>query len=331
MSSLQKDLFNKSAASKLPPYLPREGDDHEEVIEEEDTFDANSIAKKVYETPATKDNTGPIFVLHHGAGYSGLSFALCASNIRREMEGTASILAYDCRGHGFTRTSDDTNLSLDRLSEDLVNVVNLVYSKEELKKHDIFLIGHSMGGCVVAHAASKRLLPSVTCVAVLDVVEGSAMEALSGMHDYLRNRPDEFRSVEHAIEWNVKSGTIHNLASAKISVPSLVIEEIDQSGAKKYVWRTKLEATQQYWEEWFKGMSEKFLSANAAKLLILAGTDRLDKPLTIAQMQGKYQLHVMPEAGHMLQEDAPDRTATALVDFFTRNERLVLPVKKLTL
>ncbi|CAG8463455.1 7206_t:CDS:2 [Ambispora leptoticha] len=325
MSSLEKGLFkNKNA---LPPRLPRE-DDYEEVIEEEDTFETNSIAKKVYEAPATKDNTGPIFVLHHGAGYSGLSFALCASNIRREMGGTASILAYDCR---FTRTSDDTNLSLDRLAEDLVNVLNLVYSKEELKKHDIFLIGHSMGGCVVAHAASKHLLPSVTCVAVLDVVEGSAMEALSGMHDYLRKRPNEFQSVEHAIEWNVKSGTIHNLASARISVPSLVIEEIDQSGGKKYVWRTKLEATQQYWEEWFKGMSDKFLSANAAKLLILAGTDRLDKTLTIAQMQGKYQLHVMPEVGHMVQEDAPDRTATVLVDFFKRNERLILPVKKMTL
>lgn len=33
-------------------------------------------------------------------------------------------------------------------------------------------------------------------------------------------------------------------------------------------------------------MSEMFLSVKAAKLLILAGTDRLDKALTIGQMQG---------------------------------------------
>jgi hypothetical protein len=29
-----------------------------------------------------------------------------------------------------------------------------------------------MGGCVVADAASKGLIPSMTCIAVIDVVEG---------------------------------------------------------------------------------------------------------------------------------------------------------------
>lgn len=38
---------------------------------------------------------------------------------------------------------------------------------------------------------------------------------------------------------------------------------------------------------------------------MLAGTDRLDKPLTIGQMQGKYQLHVFAETGHFVQEDIP--------------------------
>lgn len=41
---------------------------------------------------------------------------------------------------------------------------------------------------------------------------------------------------------------------------------------------------------WFKGMSEKFLSLKLGKLLVLAGTDRLDKTLTIAQMQGLFCL-----------------------------------------
>ena len=39
--------------------------------------------------------------------------------------------------------------------------------------------------------------------------------------------------------------------------------------------------------DWFKGLSGKFLSSRAGKLLLLAGTDRLDKPLMIGQMQGK--------------------------------------------
>ena len=41
-----------------------------------------------------------------------------------------------------------------------------------------------------------------------------------------------------------------------------------------------------YWEGWFKGLSKMFLSSRIPKLLLLAGIDRLDKELTIAQMQG---------------------------------------------
>lgn len=37
------------------------------------------------------------------------------------------------------------------------------------------------------------------------------------------------------------------------------------------------------------------------KMLLLAGTDRLDKVLTIGQMQGKFQLAVLPMAGHAIQ------------------------------
>lgn len=37
---------------------------------------------------------------------------------------------------------------------------------------------------------------------------------------------------------------------------------------------------------WFHGLSKRFLDCRAAKLLILAGTERLDKELMIGQMQG---------------------------------------------
>lgn len=38
--------------------------------------------------------------------------------------------------------------------------------------------------------------------------------------------------------------------------------------------------------DWFTGLSQKFLNCRTAKLLLLAGTDRLDKDLLIGQMQG---------------------------------------------
>lgn len=55
-----------------------------------------------------------------------------------------------------------------------------------------------------------------------------------------------------------------------------------------YTWRIDLTKTEKYWPEWFQGLSELFLSVPIAKLLILAGVDRLDKVLTIGQMQGSY-------------------------------------------
>ena len=100
---------------------------------------------------------------------------------------------------------------------------------------------------------------------------------------------------------------------------------------------------------WFTGLSGKFLSARTARLLILAGTERLDKELMIGQMQGKFQLVVIPGVGHMVHEvcaiclprlaeakpsdggvaqDDPTHMAEVLVEFWRRNERVVFGVKK---
>ena len=43
-------------------------------------------------------------------------------------------------------------------------------------------------------------------------------------------------------------------------------------------------------------MSALFLGVRAPKLLLLAGTDRLDRDLTIGQMQGRFQLALLPKA-----------------------------------
>ena len=77
------------------------------------------------------------------------------------------------------------------------------------------------------------------------------------------------------------------------------------------------------------GLSQKFLNARGGKLLLLAGTDRLDKELMIGQMQGRYQLQVFPEAGHFIHEDQAEKTAMVMAEFYRRNDRsaIVLPPK----
>lgn len=127
---------------------------------------------------------------------------------------------------------------------------------------------------------------------------------------------------------STRSRTIRNTTSARISVPSL-LRHSTLNSAQPWVWRTDLAATQPFWEGWFAGLSRKFLDAKGGKLLLLAGTDRLDKELMIGQMQGKYQLQVFPEAGHFVHEDQAEKTAMIIADFYRRNDRsaLVLPPK----
>ncbi len=93
--------------------------------------------------------------------------------------------------------------------------------------------------------------------------------------------------------------------------------------------------------EWFLGLSEKFLSMKTAKLLVLAGTERLDKPLTIGQMQGsstylihvgKFQIEILSESGHFIQEDEPEKLAEIMKSFFQRNLPLdISKIRKVTI
>ena len=68
-----------------------------------------------------------------------------------------------------------------------------------------------------------------------------------------------------------------------------------QYAEEHWVWRTPLAASQPFWEGWYKGLSDLYMSVIVPKVLVLAGTDRLDKPLTVGQMQGKFQLLLLPQ------------------------------------
>lgn len=291
----------------------------------------NGTTVHAYFTPPGVPDA-PLFCFHHGAGASGLSFALLCAALKTTLP-NAGFLSPDCRGHGETTTrSTGLDLSLETLADDLAKTIKMVQQQNAWPKlPPIVLLGHSLGGAVVTELASKKLLgDAVLGYGVLDVVEGSAIDALQSMEQYLSTRPKHFPSIVSGIEWHVRSRTIRNSNSARVSVPPLLKEETPDDNAWSYTWRTNLAKTKPFWENWFTGLSSKFLSTpGTGKLLILAGTDRLDKELMIGQMQGKYQLQVFPEAGHFVHEDQPEKTATIVADFFRRNDRsaLILPPK----
>lgn len=88
----------------------------------------------------------------------------------------------------------------------------------------------------------------------------------------------------------------------------------------RYTWRIDLCKTEKHWPGWFQGLSKKFLSIHAQKLLLLANIDRMDKDLTVGQMQGKFEMQVLTRVGHAVQEDDPDKVASILANFLVRNK-----------
>ncbi|GMP79056.1 hypothetical protein CsSME_00034746 [Camellia sinensis var. sinensis] len=219
----------------------------------------------------------------------------------------------DLRGHGKSSTENELDLSIETLCNDAIAVLKTMYGDSPPA---IVLVGHSMGGSVAVHVAAKKELSRLCGLIVVDVVEGTAMASLMHMQKILSGRMQYFSTIEKAVEWNVKGGSLRNIESARVSIPSTL--KFDDS-KKCYIHRARLEETEQYWRGWYEGLSERFLSCPTPKLLLLAGTDRLDRTLTIGQMQGKFQMVVVRHTGHAIQEDVPEEFATLVLNFISHN------------
>ncbi|KAK6012601.1 hypothetical protein OSTOST_22226, partial [Ostertagia ostertagi] len=152
-------------------------------------------------------------------------------------------------------------------------------------------------------------------IGIYNAVFGGECEEDPPLLTFLRGRPSTFESEEKAVTWCLQSGATRNREAARISMPS----QIKKTEDGKYTWRINLMDTEPFWVGWFQGLSAKFLSCTPPKLLVLAGVDRLDKDLTIAQMQGKFQNTILPKVGHAVHEDSPDRLADELARFALRH------------
>ncbi|XP_034252913.1 protein phosphatase methylesterase 1 [Thrips palmi] len=374
MSSLHKNLLKSGLPPRIPNNMRGTGRSMESrkknytPVPFSKYFDScedvrvNGNSFRVYRL----GSVGPVLFLLHGGGFSALTWSLFAASVTSMAE--CQVLAMDIRGHGNTRTEDDEDLSGFTMAKDVGDVLHALYGSLEGDAPPIVLMGHSMGGAVAVRAASEDFIPGLAGLAVIDVVEGTAMDALTSMQSFLRGRPKNFRSLEQAIEWCVRTGQIRNVESAKVSMPGQLrniktgelstsdisenveqqegssdklpekesasdsIQEEDESSpdfkappvlppvdsAALYTWRIDLTRTEKHWSGWFQGLSSRFLSVNCPKMLLLAGIDRLDRELTVGQMQGKFQMQVLPQCGHAVHEDVPERVAEVLANFLVR-------------
>lgn len=384
MSNLQRCMMK----SRLPPMCPnpkfpkpsdrgfRRQTDYNPVMWSEYFAEQRDVqtAKGTFRVYLTKqpEETGPLLVMLHGGGFSALSWSHFSVEIAKIIH--CQCLAIDIRGHGDTQTENEDDLSAETLAQDIGDILQTMYGES---CPPVLLIGHSMGGAICVHVANMDVVPALIGVVVIDVVEGTALEALASMQSFLRSRPNTFKSIQHAVEWCVRSGQIRNIESARVSMPGQIVnietgklstnelplpeESTDEptkfsnpnvitedaelpppaaptpvpapssassststsaaaASVKKYTWRIDLSKSEQYWEGWFQGLSQKFLDIRVPKLLLLAGIDNLDRALTVGQMQGKFQLQVLARCGHAVHEDRPHEVAEVIGTYLLRNK-----------
>ncbi|KAK2881871.1 hypothetical protein Q8A73_022381 [Channa argus] len=351
--------FQSSSKMKMGPgrkkdFSPLPWSHYFETMEDVEVESENGKDISLVDLIYCSGSHGPVLLLLHGGGHSALSWAVFTAVICSRIN--CRVVAMDLRAHGDTRVKNPDDLSADTMAKDIGKVVEALYGESP---PPIMIIGHSMGGAIAVHTANANHIPSLLGLCVIDVVEGTAMDALNSMQNFLRSRPKTFKSLENAIEWSVKSGQIRNIESARVSMGGQVkgceeptstpagvsnsieegiIEEDEEEEAevvankkrmkedqeiKKeriFTWRVELSKTEKYWDGWFRGLSALFLTCPVPKLLLLAGVDRLDKDLTIGQMQGKFQMQVLPQCGHAVHEDAPEKVADALATFMVRHK-----------
>ena len=160
-------------AQKQDPYGP---------LPWSDFFDEHEMIEN--EVPLYRaGNKGHMFVCLHGAGHSAMSFAAFAEKMKTD----SMVYAFDFRGHGKHYCENETDLHEETLIQDTLRVLNYIHTKNPTKA--INLCGHSMGGSIATKTAWRitqdmkdtKLYKALVSLFIIDVVEGTAMEALPFM------------------------------------------------------------------------------------------------------------------------------------------------------
>lgn len=137
-----------------------------------------------------------------------MSFAALA----RFLKDKHVLVSFDFRGHGENYSDNDSDLSEETLIKDTIEVTKHVCS--QYSDRSIIMVGHSMGGSIATKTTARihkdfhheEWTKQIQGLFVIDVVEGTAMDALPFMENIVLSRPPEFKSIQSVIQWGIKTG-----------------------------------------------------------------------------------------------------------------------------
>lgn len=151
-----------------------------------------------------------MFFCIHGAGLSALSFATLA----KEVKHFGTIIAADLKGHGHSKKENQNDdFSIETLCTETIETLKELLQR--FPEKNVVVVGHSMGGSIAARVVDaltniEKIERIVGCI-IIDVVEGTAIEALPFMNQIISDRPKHFDSLESAIKWSYTSCTLRKI------------------------------------------------------------------------------------------------------------------------
>jgi len=137
-----------------------------------------------------------------------------------------TVVAWDIRGHGGHCRPDETQMDQDTLIEDTLQMLD--YTHKRYPDRSILILGHSMGGSIAIKTMARieampndvELKKVIKAILIIDVVEGTAMEALPFMEQIVKNRPPQFPDMRSVVKYGIQSGQVKDMKSARVSMPA---------------------------------------------------------------------------------------------------------------
>ncbi|ORC88404.1 protein phosphatase methylesterase 1 [Trypanosoma theileri] len=306
----------------MEPIVVARHEDHNITLPSGETFHVVLFGGSDAEYRERGETPPPVVFCVHGAGMSSASFFLLATHLAEAdgANGVVRVAAYDMRCHGdSTFGGGEAGLTRGVLVDDFRALLAAARATLFADTPRLYVAGHSLGGSVVVHALRDGGVDGIAGVVLLDIAEGTAAGSLRHMDAFLRDRPTRFNDVNAAAQWFLQRGGMRSPAAAAITVPPLL--KLVEDGHLE--WKSDLAAMSSVWSDWFEGLDDAFVSLPCPKLLCLANTERLDVALTVAQMQGKFQLEVLGNGcGHYVMDDQPAALAAKLRRFIKRIETM---------
>ncbi|MGB5863974.1 MAG: alpha/beta fold hydrolase BchO [Sulfitobacter sp.] len=249
---------------------------------------------------------GPVLLLLHGAGGSTQSFR----HLIPLLTPTHRVIALDLPGQGFTRLGAQARCGLETMAEDIAKLcVQEGWQPEAI-------IGHSAGVAVAIDLAPRLPSPVPKVIginAALSHFKGVAgvmfplmakalamLPGVAGMFTASNKNP---RSVERLI-----AGTGSTLPADDLVYYGALVGD-----------RGHVNATLHMMAQWDLGpLLSRLSNSNVEGLLIAAAGDRAVPSVTsrdIAAQVAGLAFTEVPDAGHLVHEEAPETVATLILDY----------------